>query len=104
MKKYNLFLDDIRVPSAAFLYTKNSYYIMEDWEVVRSYDEFVALVKDKGLPEIVSFDHDLADAHYDPSTWTANFVYKEKTGMDCVKWMVEYCMDNQLKCQNIVAR
>jgi hypothetical protein len=46
-----VFLDDYRDPPSS------------DWRVVRSYDEFVALVRDH-LPEIehIAFDHDLADA------------------------------------------
>ena len=91
--KYNLFLDDVRMPHTTYNYTKNKIYIDFDWQVKRSYDEFVEMIIDNGLPEVVSFDHDLADAHYDPNTWTENFVYQEKTGMDCVKWLVNYCID-----------
>lgn len=54
-------------------------------------------VHKNGLPELVSFDHDLADIHYDPSTWTESFIYKEKTGKDCAKWLIDYCLDNNQK-------
>ena len=89
---YKLYLDDIRVPTNTYLNTKN-----EDWVVVRSYDEFVKVITERGLPEYVSFDHDLGQEHYVhgfkglPPTYDE---YKEKTGMEAAKWLVEYCMDN----------
>ena len=51
MKK-RIYLDDVRTP------------VDQDWVVVRSYDEFVAAVKDIGLSNIetVSLDHDLGDS------------------------------------------
>lgn len=91
---YNLFLDDVRSPAGAFIHTSNPYYLDRTWIVVRSYDAFVKCIKDIGMPEIVSFDHDLADAHYDPTTWTERFKYHEKTGKDCANWLVDYCLDN----------
>lgn len=94
---YNLFLDDIRQPSECSHYmptSLRSIYLLKEWIIVRNYEEFVKVIEEKGLPELVSFDHDLADAHYDPSTWTETFTYHEKTGMDCAKWLVEYCMNH----------
>lgn len=42
---------------------------------------------------MISFDHDLADEHY----WKQNTgEFVEKTGYDCVKWLIEYCMDNDV--------
>lgn len=72
-----LFLDDVRNPKTT------------GWTVVRNYDEFVKHIEENGLPEEVSFDHDLADVHYDPETFKQGFVYHEKTGYDCAKWLVE---------------
>lgn len=61
-----LYLDDIRaVPTGYFLVT--------------SYDEFVSFLKEHGLPIFISFDHDLGE---------------EKTGYDCAKFLVEYCLDH----------
>lgn len=97
---YNLFLDDIRQPSAAGNYMpsgQKAVYYMADWVIVRNYEEFVKIIEERGLPDLVSFDHDLADAHYDPSTWKQTFSYREKTGMECAKWLVEYCMNNKKK-------
>jgi hypothetical protein len=83
---YKLYLDDIRFPHFTFPTTKDS-----EWVIARSYDEFVKTLKDKGIPFIVSFDHDLADEHYQPEISVET--YKEKTGMDCAKHLVEVCME-----------
>ena len=47
---------------------------------------------------MISFDHDLSDKKYilhlnkdeDLSK------YREKTGYECAKWLVNYCLDNDL--------
>lgn len=88
-----LFLDDIRYPIEAYRYTKQDIFLRKDWHIVRNYDQFVSRIMEKGLPEMISFDHDLADEHYlKPDA--GEFV--EKTGYDCAKWLVEYCMENYL--------
>jgi len=98
MKK--IFLDDIRQPNecAKYMHTRigkyNSIYL-EDWVIVRNYDEFVLEVS-KNFPNIshISFDHDLADIHYDPSTGKESFEYDEKTGYDAAKWLKDYYKNN----------
>lgn len=100
--KYKLFLDDIRMPGNCLSYmhlrigAKNPIYL-EDWEIVRNYDEFVDCIEKKGLPTHVSFDHDLAEVHYDHETWIEGFKYTEETGNDCAKWLVEYVRKNNLE-------
>ena len=81
--KYNLFLDDTRNPNG-FLDD------LRTWMVVRNYNQFVDIITKQGLPEFISFDHDLADEHYDTLVDCDKF--KEKTGYDCAKWLIEYCM------------
>lgn len=97
----NLFLDDIRQPYQVGNYILpielRVHYRKLEWIIVRNYEEFIAHITENGLPELVSFDHDLADIHYDPSTWTEGFEYQEKTGYNCAKWLVDYCLDNNLK-------
>lgn len=88
-----LFLDDIRYPIEAYHYTKNDIFLRKDWHIVRNYEQFVNRIVEKGLPEMISFDHDLADIHY---LKPDSDEYKEKTGYDCAKWLIEYCMDNFL--------
>ena len=80
---YNLFLDDRREPHK-FL---NDY--IRAWVVVRTYSEFCKTITEQGLPGFVSYDHDLADEHYVQSVDYTKF--KERTGYDCAKWLVEYC-------------
>lgn len=90
---YNLFLDDFRNPEDCFDRTYNQVYLL-GWTVVKNYDEFVKTITEKGMPRMLSLDHDLADLHYvkqppyDEDT--------EKTGYDCAKWLINYCIDNQL--------
>lgn len=108
MKRY-LFLDDIRHPKHTFMsymYGRDmdaSIYPKNDWDVVRNYDEFVTWVMTNGVPDVVSFDHDLADEHYAPydvkdiyDEWSSTQNFKENTGLDCVKWLVEYCHENNV--------
>ena len=100
----NLFLDDVRVPSDV-TWSKFPYADME-WNIVRSYAEFVAYIEKNGMPDVISFDHDLADEHYTPEEYWNDYEaskayqearnYTEKTGNDCAKWLVEYCLDNNV--------
>lgn len=97
---YKLFLDDVRSLGEIYRYTKNKIYQEEDWYIVRNYKEFVELVEALGLPEIVSFDHDLSDEHYHPDMNVGFEAYnqhyknfKEKTGYDCAIWLCDYHSD-----------
>jgi len=90
-----LFLDDYRIPldCASYMYKRlaaGNLEYLEDWEIVRNYAQFTRWIEKNGLPDLVSFDHDLADQHYDPTTWTESFTYKEKTGADCAQFVVDY--------------
>lgn len=66
MKK--LYLDDLRP-------------IPEDFIGLRTYTEFIHHITEKGLPDFISFDHDLG---------------LEESGYDCALWLVDYCLDNKL--------
>ena len=98
---YNLFLDDFRTPSMAAAYVlpveDRLQYRTEVWDVVKSYEEFGAHIMKYGLPAKVSFDHDLADEHYNPDTWVEGYEYKEKTGYECAKWLIDYCIVEEVK-------
>jgi len=100
----NLFLDDIRVPSTVNTYMPElgKDYFDAEWVIVRNYGEFVDYLSTNGLPNMVSFDHDLADVGYDYKTYTETFTYQEKTGFDCAKYLVDYCIDNDLLVPNFV--
>jgi hypothetical protein len=105
----NLFLDDIRIPKDAIGLVPsnlNQFYWGDDWVVVRDYNSFCNHIIKNGLPDFISFDHDLADSHYNDLFSDENFVkddsdivlkydeYNEKTGYECAKWLVDYCLEN----------
>lgn len=95
---YNLFLDDFRLPKDCFMYTGNKVYnLIDDWIIVRNYDEFINMIKIKGIPDLVSFDHDLSENHYEEQ-YNINYDdFEEKTGYHCAKWLIKYCIDNNNK-------
>jgi hypothetical protein len=84
--KYCLFLDDYRMPEDCFEYMRHIVYILEDWVVVRCYDEFIRYIQENDMPVMISFDHDIS---YDDDS------IPEKTGYDCAKWLINYCIDNK---------
>ena len=97
ISKYNLFLDDIRVPTDV---TWAEIPINQHYSVVRSYKEFVDLITLRGLPKMVCYDHDLADSHYGLGLENIEIPYdsySEKTGYDCAKWLVNYCAGKNIK-------
>lgn len=89
MKK--LYLDDQRTP------------ISKEWSVVRNFDEFTEFIRKYGLKniEIISLDHDLGDTAIDEyyrntkDNYTIDYDnIQERTGYDCAKWLVDYCLIN----------
>ncbi len=106
-----LFLDDYRVPKdcASYMYQRGQNVLIyhEDWEIVRSYKQFCDWITKNGLPDIISFDHDLADVHELKESlvideWFDLTENREYTGMDCAKWLVNYCLDNKLELPNFI--
>jgi len=92
----NLFLDDIRNPEDVFLYTNNSLYLSEKWVIVRNYDEFIRMIEERGIPNVISFDHDIGISHYNHQEGEMPYdQFSEKTGYHCAKWLIEYCIDNK---------
>ena len=96
--KYNIYLDDVRTPITSNI----------RWVIVRSYDEFVSKINERGLENIklISLDHDLGDTAI--KEWHNNVYHNftldynnitEKTGMDCTKWLVEKWMDGAPVCE-----
>jgi len=113
---YNLYLDDWRMPVDTLISKKPLYLkkiISEnEWEIVRSYYEFVQKIERYGLPDLISFDHDLGDTYYfldeeEPKKLiimpdNCYFDYPkyeehdERTGYHCAQWLVGYCMEHKL--------
>ena len=87
MTNYSLFLDDIRAPKDVHWADLPNVH----WTIVRDYKAFVNMIKARGIPSRVAFDHDLAEEHYGLD-WNTDPTPTEKTGMDCVKFLVEECM------------
>ena len=99
MKK-KLFLDDLR--SVDMVYPNPN---MSEWAIVRDFHQFVDYIQKYGLPDYISFDHDLGMEHTrfyfqngghesPPDPLTADF--KEKTGYDAAKWLCMFVDDNNL--------
>ena len=94
---YNLFLDDVRIPTHV---TWVDFPRDQHYSVVRNYQEFVDLITLRGLPKFVCYDHDLSDCHYGHGLNRDDIPYdsyKEKTGYDAAKWLVDYCMNKGIK-------
>jgi len=96
-----LWLDDIRDP------------FTDDWLVfspierpfdvvwVKKYHEFTSWIELNGLPDGICFDHDLGlDEVHEHKTISKKALKRfrktpeYKTGYDCAKWLVDYCIDN----------
>ena len=96
--KTALYLDDVRTPTE----TIPGYH---PWNVVRNYNEFAEWITKNGIPDLISFDHDLAQEHIDDyfkqlleeGFQHPNYgQYKEKTGLDCARFAVDYCQQNNI--------
>lgn len=104
-KRKCLFLDDAREVSHAFLWEEkqsltNVSGIREwEWDIVRSYDEFVTYLEHHGIPDVVSFDNDLCqnDAvntellikQFQMEDWQE---FTIKTGAHCAQYLVDMCV------------
>ena len=97
ISKYNLFLDDIRLPNDV---TWANLPKDQHYSVVRNYNEFVDLITLRGMPQFVCFDHDLGSDQYGLGLNNDEIPYdsfKDKTGYDAAKWLVNYCMERGIK-------
>lgn len=108
MNKTLLWLDDYRDPFDKkidwMVFSPIGRNVNVIW--VKTYDEFVNYITNHGLPDGISFDHDLADEHYRESMYDkdghySNYyndgTFKEKTGYDCAKWLTNYCLQNNIQ-------
>lgn len=102
-QKTLLWLDDLRNP-----YLDEEHKVPQGFDKILwalNYDQFIKLIDKFGMPDGISFDHDLADEHYTPEQYWHDYqlskqyqdsqVYTEKTGMDCAHWLVNHCLDAQ---------
>jgi hypothetical protein len=94
-----LFLDDNRKPYDVFKLTINPVYENNNWDIVKTYEDFTSYIEKNGIPEMISFDHDLSFDHYYDENQKGELNYdefKEKTGYHCAQWLIEYCKKNSL--------
>jgi len=79
-----LWLDDLRDPTDSRMDWLAYSPIGREVEVVwlKDYYQFRNWIQQHGLPDGICFDHDLGE--------------DTLTGYDCAKWLVDYCLDNQL--------
>lgn len=102
-----LFLDDIRDVQHAFLHGEQielerfSGIPRGSWDIVRSYDEFVKSIKERGIPTHVSFDNDLCENHYKLFIKASNeggfFDWKfanPKMGLHALQFLINHCKEN----------
>ena len=106
MKEKILFLDDLRTPDMIIDKLDN----VEIYHV-KNYAEFVEYIRENNLPDKIYFDHDLSIEHINfyfengghespPDPLNGNFI--EKTGYDCSHYLINYCLDNNLKLPEFV--
>lgn len=97
-----LFLDDIRMPEDAWIYSERVKMLEKSktqsctWTIVRNYEDFCEFIDKFGIPEMVSFDHDLHMEHmryyYDVTSPTGILDYsklKVKTGKHCAEYFLD---------------
>ena len=94
-----LFLDDTR--DVDMIYPNPN---INDWVIIRDYNQFVDYIQKHNMPTFISFDHDLGLEHVKyyfnngghtnpPDPLNGNF--KEKSGYDAAKWLVDYCLETE---------
>lgn len=71
MSNYSIFLDDERFPADL---DKHKYVI------ARNYADFTYYIIEWGIPEFISFDHDLGE---------------EKNGYHCAKYLIDRMLDRE---------
>jgi len=101
-----LFLDDYRQPSDV-TWENNQTYKLSGWYVIDTAAKFVSLVDElthENMPHVVSFDHDLLDAHYEPGRDWSIDVYDSKifkgvdnwTGFHCAEYLIEHLLKHDI--------
>jgi hypothetical protein len=81
MNRYGIFLDDERWPEQVSWVQLPS---DAKWTTPRMHLDFKWLISESGepFPDVISFDHDLGE--------------NTETGYDCLKWLIEYCMEKRI--------
>jgi hypothetical protein len=96
-----LYLDDLRMPH-------QSGYVDSEWTIVRNLEDFKKHVLTYGVPNIVSFDHDLGEnaqgnelpSGYDAVKWLSNF--DQKFSRTPGNWEIRVHSANPVGRENIL--
>lgn len=74
---YNLFIDDERNPEDVTWAPRNTGYEHRRWVIARSFSDAVTIIRGYGVPNFVSFDHDLGE-----NQLTGHDITKQLVGWD----------------------
>lgn len=109
-----LWLDDMRDPLKTdwlLQYAPEFDDVRDNVVWVKNYDEFVDWIDKNGLPYKIAFDHDLGDdvARLRVSNGMSKRQARIKkrdtlSGMDCAKFTMNYCLDNDLPVPEVVSQ
>lgn len=82
---YSLFIDDERMPTDVSWAPAQQLilYHSEIWTIARNFAQVAKIVKEKGMPKRISFDHDLGEG--------------EATGYDIARYLVDLDIDREFK-------
>ena len=86
---YNLFLDDERLPADVGwqVYDLNNRLVdlpELEWVVIRNFWEFKKVICGSGIPDVVTFDHDLG-------------IPINENGMMCAELLANYCVSHNIE-------
>ncbi len=101
-----LWLDDLRNPFEGKWIEEFAPEYLNSGSIiwVLNYEEFIEWIRKNGLPKKICFDHDLGEdvaiklVSKGVNKKKAREVKKlAKSGYDCAKWLVDYCIDHDLQ-------
>ena len=101
-----LWLDDLRNPFEGKWIEEFAPEYLNSGSIiwVLNYEEFIEWIRKNGLPQKICFDHDLGEdvaiklVSKGINKKKAREVKKlAKSGYDCAKWLVDYCIDHDLQ-------
>ena len=101
-----LWLDDLRNPFEGKWIEEFAPEYLNSGSIiwVLNYEEFIEWIRKNGLPQKICFDHDLGEdvaiklVSKGVNKKKAREVKKlAKSGYDCAKWLVDYCIDHDLQ-------
>ena len=105
IEKTLLWLDDLRNPYLNWEERLDNEYLDYNIIWVRKYEEFIDAIERFGIPEVISFDHDLEKEHYTPEKYWDDYelskLYQDinetgKSGYNCMQWLIKWVFENEV--------